>query len=30
MVNKFEVTNSEKTKKNIEFVQSAKVYFRFF
>ena len=30
MVNKFEVINIEETKKNIEFVQNTKVYFKFF
>ena len=30
MVNKFEVIDNEETKKNIEFVQNAKVYFKFF
>ena len=30
MVNKFEVIDIEETKKKIELVQNAKVYFKFF
>ena len=30
MVNKFEVIDIEETKKNIKFVQNAKLYFKFF